>query len=259
MARYRQRHEKGLMSLGLTIRLAPQQNSLLAAISAADHARLGASLETSPMPLARVIHESGRTPDYVYFPVDCIVALMYVTREGGSIETAIAGRCGLVGVTSAMGGDTTPTRAVVQSAGTAFRAPTGVVTELFESSRRFRAVVLAYARYLMSQMSQTAVCGRHHSLEQQLCRWILMSIDRVGEPTLEMTHELVANLLGVRREGITDAAARLREAGLIEYRRRRIRVIDRARMERRVCECYGVLKAEELRLYERYKRSASEI
>jgi signal transduction histidine kinase/CRP-like cAMP-binding protein len=226
----------------------PKQNRLLAALPEADYARLSRSLELVPLPLGTAVYESGGHLGYVYFPTDCIVSLLYVTEEGPSAEIAVAGNEGLVGISLFMGGETTPSRAVVQNAGHAYRVTAAVIKREFDRGGALHALLLRYTQALITQMSQTAVCNRHHSMEQQLCRWLLLSLDRLSSPTLEMTEDLIADMLGVDRHGAADATAMLQADGVIRYSAGRITVLDRPALERRVCECYAVVKREVDRL-----------
>ncbi len=229
-------------------RHAPRQNGLLAALPKADYERLSGSLELVPLPLGRAVYESGGQLDYAYFPTDCIVSLLSVTQDGSSAEIAIAGNEGLVGIALFMGGETTSSRAVVQNAGYAYRVPAALIKQEFDRGGALQLLLLRYTQALITQMSQTAVCNRHHSLEQQLCRWLLLSVDRLPSNRLEMTEELIANMLGVPPAGVAAAAGMLQADGLIEYHRGAITVLDRSRLERRVCECYAVVKQEFERL-----------
>ncbi|HTF14423.1 MAG TPA: Crp/Fnr family transcriptional regulator [Burkholderiales bacterium] len=226
----------------------PTQNHLLAALPTADYERLLPDLERVPLPLGMAVYESGGKLDYVYFPTDCIVSLLYVMKSGASAEIAVVGYEGLVGVALFMGGESTPSRAVVQSAGTAYRLPSKILKKEFEHSGPLQHLLLRYTQALITQMAQTAVCNRHHSVEQQLSRWLLLSLDRLNSDELHMTQELIANMLGVRREGVTEAAVKLQTAGLIKYNRGHIKVLDRPKLEERVCECYAVVKRETDRL-----------
>ncbi len=228
----------------------PTQNDLLAALPAADYQRLLPDLELVPLPLGMAVYESGGKLDYVYFPTDCIVSLLYVLEDGASAEIAVVGHEGLVGVALFMGGESTSSRAVVQSAGFAYRLASKVLKKEFEYGP-LQHLLLRYTQALITQMAQTAVCNRHHSVEQQLCRWLLLSLDRLPSNELSMTQELIANMLGVRREGVTEAAGKLQTAGLIQYNRGQIKVLDRAKLEARVCECYAVVKRESDRLLPR--------
>jgi CRP-like cAMP-binding protein len=227
----------------------PKQNHLLAALPAADYERLLPQLELVPLPLGWAVYESGSAQGYVYFPIDSIVSLLYVMEDGSSAEIAIVGNEGLVGIALFMGGETTPSRAVVQSAGYAYRLKGNILKREFERGGPLQYLLLRYTQALITQMAQTAVCNRHHSVEQQLCRWLLLSLDRLNSNELTMTQELIANMLGVRREGVTEAAGKLQAAGLINYSRGKITVLDRAKLEARVCECYAVVKQESDRLF----------
>jgi CRP-like cAMP-binding protein len=226
----------------------PRQNSLLAALSATELKRIRRHLEPVDMPLGMVVYESGRPLDHVYFPTDSIVSLLYVLENGASAEIAVVGNEGVVGVSLFMGGETTPSRAVVQSAGSAFRMSGATMKEEFTRGRTMQHLLLRYTQALITQMAQTAVCNRHHSVDQQLCRWLLLSIDRLAAPELTMTQELIANMLGVRREGVTEAAGKLQKAGVISYRRGHIKVLDRPKLETLSCECYEVVRRESERL-----------
>jgi CRP-like cAMP-binding protein len=226
----------------------PKQNHLLAALPEADYARLLPDLELIPMPLGWAVYESGGRLGYVYFPTTSIVSLLYVMEGGASAEIAITGNEGLVGISLFMGGESTPSRAVVQSAGNAYRLRARVLKREFALGGNLQHLALRFTQALITQMAQTAVCNRHHALDQQLCRWLLVSLDRLQGDELVMTQELIANMLGVRREGVTEAAGNLQAAGLIKYTRGRIRVLDRAGLEKRVCECYAVVKKEYDRL-----------
>jgi CRP-like cAMP-binding protein len=222
----------------------PQANHLLAALPAADFERLQPHLKLVAMPLGDALYESGVMLRHVYFPTNAIVSLLYVMADGASAEIAVVGNEGVVGVSLFMGGETTPSRAVVQSAGDAYRLEGIVVKEEFTRAGAMQHLLLRYTQALITQMAQTAVCNRHHSLDQQLCRWLLLSLDRLTSNELVMTQELIANMLGVRREGVTEAAGKLQEAGLIQYSRGRITVLNRAGIEARTCECYAVVKTE---------------
>lgn len=222
----------------------PRQNHLLAALPEDEYARLVPSLELVQIELGDVLYESGVQMRHVYFPITSIVSLLYVMEDGASAEIAVVGNEGIVGVSLFMGGESTPSRAVVQSAGHAFRLPGQRLKDEFYRAGAMQRLLLRYTQALLTQMAQTAVCNRHHSLDQQLCRWLLMSLDRVPSNELTMTQELIANMLGVRREGVTEAAGKLQKAGLIEYHRGRITVLDRTGLEARACECYGVVKKE---------------
>jgi CRP-like cAMP-binding protein len=222
----------------------PKQNRLLAALPDDDYARLLPDLELISMPLGRVVYESGGQLGYLYFPTTNIVSLLYVTENGASAEIAITGNEGLVGISLFMGGESTPSRAVVQSAGNAYRLKAAVLKKEFALGGALQQLSLRFTQALITQMAQTAVCNRHHALDQQLCRWLLLSLDRLETNELMMTQELIANMLGVRREGVTEAAGHLQEAGLIQYSRGHITVLDRVKLEQRVCECYAVVKKE---------------
>ena len=224
--------------------LSPRQNHLLAALPMADYARLLPDLELIAMPLGWVLYESGGQMGHLYFPTTSIVSLLYVMESGASAEIAITGNEGLVGISLFMGGESTPSRAVVQSAGKGYRLKASVLKREFALGGALHHLALRYTQALITQMAQTAVCNRHHSLDQQLCRWLLLSMDRLPGNELRMTQELIANMLGVRREGVTEAAGNLQAAGLIHYSRGHITVLDRAKLEQRVCECYGVVKKE---------------
>jgi CRP-like cAMP-binding protein len=224
------------------------QNHLLAALPAADYARLVPELGLIPMPLGWAVYESGGPQRYTYFPTDAIVSLLYVLEDGDSTELGVVGNDGLVGISLFMGGETTPSRAVVQSAGHGYRVKASVLKAEFEHGGALQHLLLRYTQALITQMMQTAVCNRHHTVDQQLCRWLLLSLDRLPSNELVMTQELIANMLGVRREGVTEAAGNLQAAGLIHYSRGKISVLDRAKLESRVCECYGVVRRETDRL-----------
>ena len=225
----------------------PKKNHLLAALPDAEWARWLPQLEWVDMPLGQVLYESGSTLSHVYFPTTAIISLLYVLQNGSSAEIAVVGNEGLVGISLFMGGETTPSRAVVQSAGKGLRLPAPVLKDEFKLAPVLH-LLLRYTQALITQMSQTAVCNRHHSLDQQLCRWLLLSLDRLQGNELVMTQELISNMLGVRREGVTEAALQLQAANLIRYARGRITVLDRPGLEKRTCECYGVVKREYDRL-----------
>jgi CRP-like cAMP-binding protein len=225
-----------------------QDNDLLAALPQADRQRWQPLLERVDLPLGKVLYESGSTMSHVYFPTTAIVSLLYVLEDGASAEIAVVGHEGLVGIALFMGGESTPSRAVVQSAGAGYRMRAAAVKEEFDRSSAVLHLLLRYTQALITQMAQTAVCNRHHSLDQQLCRWLLLSLDRLEGTELVMTQELIANMLGVRREGVTEAALKLQAAGLIRYARGRIKVLDRAGLEQRTCECYAVVRKEYERL-----------
>jgi len=228
----------------------PSQNHLLAALPPDEAERVCANLEWVPMLLGEVLSEPGIKMQYVYFPTTAIVSLLYVMEDGASAEIAVVGNEGVVGVSLFMGGETTTSRAVVQSAGHAYRLPGQRLKDAFYRAGPMQLLLLRYTQALLTQMAQTAVCNRHHSVDQQLCRWLLLSLDRLPSNQLVMTQELIANMLGVRREGVTEAAGKLQQAGLIHYSRGHISVLDRAGLEARVCECYDVVKRETDRLLE---------
>jgi CRP-like cAMP-binding protein len=224
------------------------QNRLIAALPPAEAARWLPLLESVDMPLGSVLYESGGTLSHVYFPTTSIVSLLYVMENGASAEIAVVGNDGIVGVSLFMGGESTPSRAVVQSAGHGFRLKANTMKEEFDRAGPVLHLLLRYTQALITQMAQTAVCNRHHTLDQQLCRWLLLSLDRLQGNQLVMTQELIANMLGVRREGVTEGAMRLQRARLISYARGHITVLDRAGLEERSCECYAVVKKEYDRL-----------
>ncbi|WP_035553086.1 Crp/Fnr family transcriptional regulator [Burkholderia sp. 9120] len=226
----------------------PRGNHLLAALPEAEWARVSAHLVLVDMPLGRVVYESGQQLSRAYFPTTSIVSLLYVMEDGASAEISIVGNEGLVGIALFMGGETTPSRAVVQSAGWAYRLDARVLKDEFGRAGPVQRLFLRYTQALITQMAQTAVCNRHHSIDQQLCRWLLLSMDRLPSNELKMTQELIANMLGVRRAGVTEAAMKLQDAGLIRYSHGHIEVLDRPALEQRVCECYGVVKRESDRL-----------
>lgn len=225
----------------------PKSNHLLAALPEAEWKRWLPQLEAVELPLGQVLYESGATLSHVYFPTTAIVSLLYVMENGASAEIAVVGNEGVVGISLFMGGESTPSRAVVQSAGRGFRVKSEVLKKEFLQLPVLH-LLLRYTQALITQMAQTAVCNRHHSLDQQLCRWLLLSLDRLDGDELVMTQELISNMLGVRREGVTDGALKLQKAGLIHYKRGHITVLDRAGLERRTCECYAVVKTEYDRL-----------
>jgi len=226
----------------------PTDNRLLAALPEESYQALLPFLEPVTLPLGMALYESGGAQGYVYFPTSSIVSLLYVLEDGSSAEIAVTGCEGLVGIALFMGGETTPSRAVVQSAGHGYRLKAAVLKKKFESGGALQWLLLRFTQALITQMTQTAVCNRHHSVDQQLCRWLLLSLDRLPANELVMTQELIANMLGVRREGVTEAAGKLQTEGLIEYSRGKISVLDRTRLEERVCECYAVVKKEYDRL-----------
>src|SRR5450432_4059170 len=226
----------------------PRQNHLLDALPAGDYERIASHLELIPMKLGDVLYEPGVRLRHVYFPTTSIVSLLYVMEDGASAEIAIVGNEGILGISLFMGGESTPSRAVVQSAGHAFRLKAQLLKEEFGRFGPTMRLLLRYTQALITQMAQTAVCNRHHSVDQQLCRWLLLSLDRLASNELNMTQELIANMLGVRREGVTDAAGKLQTLGVIRYNRGRITVLDRPKLEHMSCECYAVVKKESDRL-----------
>jgi CRP-like cAMP-binding protein len=229
----------------------PQHNHLLAAFSPAEQERIFPHLQLVSMPLGKVLYESGDILRHVYFPTDCIVSLLYVLADGASAEISVVGNEGLIGIALFMGGETTPSRAIVQSAGSAYRLVGQQLKDEFHRSGELQLLLLRYTQALITQMAQTAVCNRHHTVDQQLCRWLLLSLDRLSSNKLIMTQELIANMLGVRREGVTEAAGKLDELGVIRYARGRITVLDRPKLEELCCECYAVVKRESDRLLPR--------
>ena len=231
---------------------AHEDNHLLAALSPAERERLIPHLKLVPMPLGRVLYESGDVMRHVYFPIDCIVSLLYVMEDGASAEISVVGNEGLIGIALFMGGETTPSRAIVQSAGHAYRLIGRELKEEFHRNGQMQLLLLRYTQALITQMAQTAVCNRHHSVDQQLCRWLLLSLDRLSSNKLTMTQELIANMLGVRREGVTEAAGKLQKLGVIRYSRGQITVLDREKMEQLCCECYEVVRKETDRLSMRH-------
>jgi CRP-like cAMP-binding protein len=226
----------------------PTRNRLLAALPDPDWERWRPQLERVDLPLGKALYEPGNTLSHVYFPTTAIVSLLYVMEDGSSAEIAMVGNEGIVGIALFMGGDSTPNRAVVQSAGEGYRMKAGVIKAEFDHSGPVMHLLLRYTQALITQMAQTAVCNRHHSVDQQLCRWLLLSLDRLRGHELVMTQELIANMLGVRREGVTESALKLQRAGLIHYSRGRIVVLDRHGLEQRTCECYAVVRKEYDRL-----------
>jgi CRP-like cAMP-binding protein len=226
----------------------PRRNRLLAAMADADFERIAEYLEFAPVELGEVLYESGARMEHAYFPTTSIVSLLYVMSDGASAEIAVVGNDGIVGVALLMGGESTPSRAVAQSAGDGYRLSGKVLMDEFGRYGPTAHLLLRYTQALITQMAQTAVCNRHHTVDQQLCRWLLLSLDRLPSMELRMTQELISNMLGVRREGVTEAAGKLQAAGLIDYSRGRIRVLDRQGLEARVCECYRVVRRETDRL-----------
>ena len=228
--------------------LLPRQNNLLASLPVDVQQRIFPLLDPVTFPLGRVLYESGETSDYIYFPTDAIVSLLYVMQNGASAEISVVGYEGMVGTSVFMGGNSTTSRAVVQSAGSLFRLKSHLLLAEFNRQGEMMDLLLRYTQSLITQISQTAVCNRHHSIDQQLSRWLLLSLDRLPDNCLVMTQELIANMLGVRREGVTEAAGKLQKQGIIEYHRGRITVVDRPKLERLSCECYAVVKRETDRL-----------
>jgi CRP-like cAMP-binding protein len=228
--------------------VAPSRNHLLAALPQSDLDRLTPYLRLVPLSLGEAVYEAGVALGHVYFPVDSIVSLLNVMADGAAAEVAVVGNDGVVGVSLFMGGESTPSRAVVQSAGHAYRLKATILKSEFTRAGPMQNLLLRYTQALLTQMAQTVVCNRHHTLDQQLCRWLLLSLDRLPSSELAMTQDLIANMLGVRREGVNDAAGKLQEAGLIQYSRGHIVVLDRLGIEARTCECYAVVKRESDRL-----------
>jgi CRP-like cAMP-binding protein len=226
----------------------PEQNHLLAALPSAERKRVFPHLELIALPLGMVLYESGDQQRHIYFPIDAIVSLLYVMEDGSSAEIAVVGNDGAIGIALFMGGATTTNRAIVQSAGSAWRLTQAQITEEFNRHGEMLHILLRYTQALITQMAQTAVCNRHHSVDQQLARWLLLSLDRLASNELAMTQELIANMLGVRREGVTEAAGKLQRLGVIKYSRGRITVLDRPELEKLSCECYEVVKRETDRL-----------
>lgn len=223
-------------------------NDLFHSIPEAEWERLLPHIEPSILPLGKVLYEPGMKMTHVYFPSNAIISILYALENGSSAEIAVVGREGVVGISIFMGGDSTSTRAVVQSAGTGYKIKSKVILEEFNRSGPVMHLFLRYTQALITQMSQTAVCNRHHTLDQQFCRWLLLSLDRLISNELVMTQELIANMLGVRREGVTEAALKVQKAGLIKYARGHITILDRSGLEHRTCECYQVVKTEYDRL-----------
>jgi CRP-like cAMP-binding protein len=221
-----------------------KDNHLLSVLPDIEWARLSPQLVLVDMPLGHVVYESGDRLDHVYFPTSSIVSLLYVMEDGSSAEIAIVGNEGIIGIALFMGGETMPNRAIVQSAGEAYRLDARILKEEFHRAGPVQRLLLRYTQALITQMAQTAVCNRHHSIDQQLCRWLLLSLDRLPSNELKMTQELIANMLGVRRSGVTEAALKLQDAGLIRYSHGHIEVLDRPGLEKRVCECYNVVRRE---------------
>ncbi len=226
----------------------PTSNRLLAALPPQARERIFPRLKPLDLPLGHVVYEAGQRVRYVYFPTDCIISLLYVMLDGASAEISVVGKEGIAGIAVFMGGESTPSRAIVQSGGTVFRLAAAELRKEFNEHPEMRMLMLRYTQALITQMAQTAVCNRHHSIDQQLCRWLLLSLDRLPTAQLTMTQELIANMLGVRREGVTEAAGKLQNLGVITYRRGHISVIDRPRLEELCCECYAVVRQETDRL-----------
>lgn len=233
----------------------PRDNQILDALATDERERLFPHMDLVEMPLGKVLYEPGTKLGHIYFPVDSIVSLLYVMENGASAEIAVVGKEGAIGVSLFMGGETTPSRAVVQSAGSAFMLARRRLKKEFDRHGSLMQILLLYTQALITQMAQTAVCNRHHSVDQQLCRWLLLSLDRLSGNRLAMTQELIANMLGVRREGVTHAARKLQQAGAITYRRGHITVLDRPKLEELACECYAVVKRETDRLRSPQSRS----
>ena len=229
----------------------PEQNYLLAALPSDARERIDPHLQLVQMPLGKVLYESGEALHHVYFPINSIVSLLYVMQDGASAEIAVVGHEGLIGIALFMGGETTPSRAIVQGAGFAYRLNGQKLKDEFHRNGAVQLLLLRYTQVLITQMAQTAVCNRHHSLDQQLCRWLLLSLDCLPSNEVDMTQELIANMLGVRREGVTEAAGNLQKLSVIRYRRGKITVLDRQKLESLCCECYTVVKREADRLLPR--------
>ncbi|MFL9923639.1 Crp/Fnr family transcriptional regulator [Herbaspirillum lusitanum] len=236
----------------MSLQDSPLKNHLIAQLSPAVQKRMISQLEWIQLPLGTVLYESGDTLQHVYFPTDAIVSLLYVTENGSSAEISVVGKDGFVGLAILMGGESTPSRAIVQSAGSAYRLTSARFKDEIHRDIHTMNLMLRYTQALFTQMSQTAVCNRHHSIDQQLCRWLLLSLDRLTSNQLKMTQELIANMLGVRREGVTDAAGKLQRQGVIEYSRGNMIVLDRPKLEHLCCECYAVVRKETERLLPPY-------
>ncbi|WP_299198549.1 Crp/Fnr family transcriptional regulator [uncultured Amphritea sp.] len=226
----------------------PLQNKMLAAFPEEVKRRIFPHLKLTTMPLGKVLYESGDKLEDAFFPTDCIVSLLYVMEDGSSAEISVVGNEGVVGISLFMGGESTPSRAIVQSAGSAYKLDGKLLKKEFNRHQDMLYLMLRYTQALLTQMAQTAVCNRHHSIDQQLCRWLLLSLDRLSSNQLTMTQELIANMLGVRREGVTEAAGKLQKLNVIEYHRGKITVLDRPKLEALSCECYAVVKKETDRL-----------
>jgi CRP-like cAMP-binding protein len=249
----------GFPSASLKTLSSPEQNHILEALPPAERARLFPHLKLVTLPLGAVLYESGDAQRHIYFPIDAIVSLLYVLNDGASAEIAVVGNDGAIGIALFMGGATTTNRAIVQSAGSAYRLTGTRLKQEFERHGELLHVLLRYTQALITQMAQTAVCNRHHSVDQQLCRWLLLSLDRLDSNKLIMTQELIANMLGVRREGVTEAAGMLQRRGVIEYRRGKITVLDRPGLEALSCECYQVVKKETDRLLPQHRALGSRV
>lgn len=228
--------------------LSPESNHLLFSMNDGTRQRIFPHLKPEQLTLGAVIYESGQNENSVYFPTDCIVSLLYVMENGSSAEISVVGKEGIVGTAVFMGGESTPSRAIVQSRGSAYRLSSSLLRSEFNNHPEMRMLLLRYTQSLIAQMAQTAVCNRYHSIDQQLCRWLLLSLDRLAGLELTMTQELIANMLGVRREGVTEAAGKLHKEGVIKYRRGHIKVLDREHLEKLCCECYRVVRNETERL-----------
>lgn len=239
---------RGLQHSAALVSPSPSQNHLLAVLPPDVQARMFPHLELVPLPLGKVLYEPGMVMRHVYFPIDSIVSLLYVMESGASAEISVVGNEGLIGLALFMGGESTPSRALVQSGGSAYRMLGQRVVDEFDRHGEFLHLLLRYTQALITQMAQTAVCNRHHTVDQQLCRWLLLSLDRLPSNHLVMTQELIANMLGVRREGVTAAAGKLQKLGVIDYSRGHIVVLDRERLEELCCECYAVVRSETDRL-----------
>lgn len=240
--------ESAVINLPATEQHRPQQNALLAALPAAECERLVADLELVPLTLGQVLHESGQTMSHAYFPLDCIVSLLYVMQSGDSAEIAVVGNEGMIGIALFMGGESTMSRAIVQNAGHAYRLKAQVLKDEFHSGGAFSRLLLMFASALITQMVQTAACNRHHPIDQQLCRWMLLSLDRLPSERISMTGKLIGNMLGLSADSVTKATAALQKAGLIHYNDGEVTVLDRPGLEKRSCECYAVVKKESDRL-----------
>jgi CRP-like cAMP-binding protein len=237
-----------MKKLSSTNRQQPQQNTLLAALSSAEYERLANELELVPLTLGQVLYESGQTMSHAYFPIDCVVSLLYVMKNGESAEIAVVGNEGMIGIALFMGGESTMSRAIVQNAGQAFRLKAQVLKDEFQGGGELNRLLLMFASALITQMVQTAACNRHHPVDQQLCRWMLLSLDRLPSSQIRMTDKLIGNMLGINRDEVSKATDVLKNEGLIHYDNGEITVLDRAGVEKRSCECYAVVKTESDRL-----------